>query len=151
MADIRAQTFPILFAAAIYAALGWLLLSWSHQYANPTASQPQPQLLYMVVMLKWTLRGGAIAFAVAGMLALRGTVLGPLLYGIVGVLAALSLATVAVWDLNSQYYSGLHPALLLLLAAWHGYGSVTGLYELRTSIRRPPAMSAEESGLTADR
>ena len=99
--------------------------SWAHQY---TTTNP-PVLLTMVVLLKWTLRIGAICFAGAGLLAAAGSMLGPLVNGVAGLATALLLLIVAVWEFTNPqgYYSGVPAILLVVFAIWNGYGSWMGL------------------------
>jgi hypothetical protein len=81
----------------------------------------------MVLTLKWSVRGAAVAFLAAGGLTLVHPGLGNGLYAVAGLIAAALFCVVAAWDLGSTYASGIHPFLLLVFAAWNGYASFSGL------------------------
>jgi len=127
-AKIRSQAMFMFISAALLAYFGFLG-SWAHQYntTNP------PALVMMVVVLKWTLRIGAIVFAGAGVLAAGGSTFGPILNCVAGLATAAVFIVVAIWEwTNPQgYFSGVQPILLVLFAAWNGYGSWMGIQEMR--------------------
>jgi hypothetical protein len=132
----RTDVFFMVISALLFAWFGFGS-SWAHQY---TTTQP-PQLLLMVVVLKWTLRGGAIAFGLSVILALTGSILGELLYAIAGLATAVLFAIVAIWEwTNPQgYYSGVPAFLLIIFAVWNGYGSwisLRAITVMRRSMRR---------------
>ncbi len=114
----------MLFSAALFGYFGFMM-SWAHQY---TTTNP-PQLLVMVVILEWAFRGGAIAFLVSGIVAMVRLNIANLVYSVAGLVTAVMFLAVAIWDwTNPQgYYSGVPAILLLIFAAWNGYGSITGL------------------------
>jgi hypothetical protein len=120
----RSQVFFMLISAGIFAYFGFGG-SWAHQLTNTSP----PVLLPMVVVLKWTLRGGAIAFAIATVLSLLGSAIGPLLYAAAGLLTAALFVVVGIWEMTNPqgYYSGVPAILLFIFAAWNGYGSWVGL------------------------
>jgi hypothetical protein len=124
--DTRPQVFFMLVSAAIFGYFGWMTV-WAQQ------------LLPMTAILKWSLRIGSIAFAVAAGLAFAGGMLGPLLYAVAGVVTSILFVVVAVMDwANATHSTGIPPFLLLLFAAWNGYGSVAAIAEVRAG-RRPDA------------
>ena len=135
----RSDIFFMLISAGIFAYFGFGG-SWTHQNTVATATQPS-QFLVMVAVLKWTLRGGAIAFGVAALLSMMGTIAGPLLYAVAGLLTAILFVVVAIWEwTNPQgYYSGVPAILLLIFAAWNGFGSWTSLKEILASRAAPQA------------
>src|SRR5262245_16625951 len=93
--DARSQVFFMLVSAGIFAYFGYGS-SWPHQYTTTTP----PVLVPMVVVLKWTLRAGAIAFGASAALALAGSILGPLLYSVVGLLTAVLFVVVGIWEMT---------------------------------------------------
>lgn len=135
----RSGTMFMVISALLFAWFGFGG-SWVHQYTNTTP----PQLLVMVVVLKLTLRGGAIAFGASAVLSMVGSVLGELLYALAGLATAVLFVIVAIWDwTNPQgYYSGVPPVLLVLFAAWNGWGSWMGLRAVLQA--RPPGDGREQ-------
>lgn len=124
----------MLLSAAIFGYFGFMM-GFPELDAN---GDPIP----LVVTLKWTLRGSAIAFLVSGVLAMAQPLAANLLFSALGLLSAVMLAVVGVWDLNSSFYSGLHPVLLFIFAAWNGFGSWSGLQVVmrRRADAAPPPM-----------
>ena len=120
--EVRSQVLFILISAGLFAWFGFGG-SWSHQYTN---TQP-PQLLPMVVTLKWALRAGAIVFGLSAILSLAGLRAGAVLYALAGVITAALFLIVAIWDWSSPYYSGIPMILLLIFAIWNGFSSWNGL------------------------
>ena len=120
----------MLLSAAIFAYFGFVT-SWAHQYTSASAPQPN-SLLPMVVLLKWTLRGAAIAFGASALVSLISPFAGALVFGVTGVITAISFVLVGIWELSNPngYYSGMPAILLFIFAAWNGYGSWSSLREL---------------------
>lgn len=125
----------MLLSAAIFGYFGFGMTflgfgtTWEHRYTAPPPPA-EPELLVMVALLMWTLRIAAIAFVLAAIVSsVSSARAGAALYGAVGLLAAFSLLSVAVWDWNSPYYSGVPPFLLLIFAVWNGFSSWAGLRE----------------------
>ncbi len=131
MADIRSHAFSMFLTAAVFAVLGYYMIGWGHQ----TTTGPTSQLLMMVVLLKWTLRAGAIVFAVAGSLAALQVRAGAILYSVSAMAACGICLAVTVWEVTTPYYSGPGPLILIVLAAWTGY---TGVDALRLLKAAPP-------------
>ena len=125
--DTRSQVFFMLISGGIFAYFGFAN-SWAHQYTTTTP----PVLLPMVVLLEWSLKGGAIAFGVSALISMAGSILGPLLYAVVGLITAIIFAIVAVWEWTNPngYYSGVPAILLIIFAVWNGFGSYSGLREV---------------------
>ncbi len=125
--DTKSQVFFMLISGGIFAYFGFAN-SWVHQYTSTTP----PVLLPMVVLLKWSLRVGAISFGVSALISFSGSILGPLLYAIVGLITAVIFAIVAVWEWTNPngYYSGVPAILLIIFAVWNGFGSYSGLREV---------------------
>jgi hypothetical protein len=131
-ADVRSQVFFMLISAGLFAYFGFGS-SWAHQLTNTTP----PKLLVMVVVLKWSLRAGAIAFGIAALLSLTGALAGPLLYAVAGLVTSALFVVVAVWEkTNPQgYYSGVPALLLVIFALWNGYGAWSGLVSVAAMHR----------------
>jgi hypothetical protein len=132
----------MLISAAIFAYFGWR--SWAHQYNIATTPAT---IIPMVVVLKWTLRGGAIAFVIAALLTWGRSMLGMLVYALAGLVTSILFVIVAIWDWNnSQFVSGVPPILLLILALWNGYGSWLGLREVFAATGTRANEAGEASG-----
>ena len=129
--ETRSDIMFMLISAAIFAYFGYGF-SWAHKY---TTTQP-PQLLPMVVLLEWTLRGGAIAFGASAVLVLAKSGAADLLYTITGLITAVIFVIVAIWEwTNPQgYYSGVPAILLIIFALWNGFGSLSSLREMMTTL-----------------
>lgn len=134
----QGELFWMFLAAALFGYFGWGM-SWAHEW---TIDSP-PKIVYMVSLLKWTVRIGAVLFGVAAVLTLMGTIFGPLLYGLAGLATSVSFVVVAVWDMmEPDYFSGAPPFLLLIFAAWNGWMSWLGLRE----FIEPRSAAAADNG-----
>ena len=127
--ESRTQVFFMLLSAAVFAYFGFAM-SWAHQYTGPGSPTPNV-LIPMVAVLKWTLRAAAVGFGVAALVAMAQPRIGSLLYSVTGLVTAIAFLVVAIWEwTNPQgYFSGVPAILLLIFAAWNGYGSWAGLRE----------------------
>jgi hypothetical protein len=110
----------MILSAAIFGYFGFMTMF-------PEIDSTTGKVIPLVVTLKWTLRVSAVAFFAAALATVAKPVAGNLLYAGLGVVSAIALAVVGVWDLTSTYYSGIHPFLLFLFAAWNGYSSWSSL------------------------
>jgi hypothetical protein len=139
--DLRADMLFMLVAAGVFAYFGFGS-SWAHQFTNP-APPAQPQWLPMVAVLEWTLKGGAIAFGAAAALTMMRVRLGAVLYAGAGVLTAVLFIAIAIWHWTNPngYYCGVPPILLVIFAAWNGYGSIAALL----AMARPAAATQDMS------
>jgi hypothetical protein len=139
-AEARSQVFFMLISAGLFAYFGFAG-SWAHQYTNSSAPNPNA-LVPMVAVLKWTLRGGAIAFAIAAIACMLGSILGVLLYSIAGIVTAVLFLIVAIWEMTNPqgYFSGVPAILLIVFAIWNGYGSWSGLREA-VAMRRASSVA----------
>jgi hypothetical protein len=139
--DSRSEILFMLISAGLFAYFGWGV-SWVHKY---TTTQP-PQLLPMVVLLQWTMRGGAIAFGLAALISMLGSSIGSFVYAGAGLATAVIFLIVAIWEwTNPQgYYSGVPAILLLVFAVWNGYGSWSSLREALASMRSRPQVLRDE-------
>ena len=113
-----AGSFVMLFSAAIFGVFGFYML-------KPVNALGQP-ILFMV-LLTWTLRVSAILFLLSAMLTVVRPVLGNLLYSLVGIVGAGLFVVVVIMDVTDVKNSTVHPLILLLFAAWNGYGSWSAL------------------------
>jgi hypothetical protein len=133
--EMRSEPIYMVISALLFAYFGFGG-SWAHQNTVPTATQPS-QMLGMVVLLKWTLRAGALTFGTAALLSMLGSNLGPLLYAVGGLVTAVLFGIVAIWEWTNPrgFYSGVPAILLIIFALWNGYGSWASLRQMLA--RRP--------------
>jgi hypothetical protein len=131
----RSQVPFMLLSAGIFAYFGFAT-SWAHQYTSPSSPQPNA-LLPMVVLLKWTLRGAAIAFGASALLSFITPFIGAVIFSLVGIIAAVLFVVVGIWEMSNPngYFSGVPAILLFIFAVWNGYGSWMGLRETLNSRR----------------
>lgn len=100
------------------------------------------QFVLFYALLDWTLKATAVAFALAGVLTMIKPFLGNLLYAVAGLLSAILFVVIATMDiLDKQNPPGAVPIFLLLIfAAFNGYGSVaslTSLWQIKKMSVRP--------------
>lgn len=95
-------------------------------------------VLFMAI-LTWTLRVSAILFAACAGVALVSPIAGNLLYALVGVVGAGLFVVVAIMDVADRNYATIHPLLLLIFAAWNGFGSWSSLSAVLGAGRAPRA------------
>ena len=124
----------MLLSAAIFGYFGFAT-SWAH-YSPRTG-----EFLLFVALLEWTLKGSALAFVASAILAFVQPVLGSFVFGVAGLVGAILFVVIAGMDYVDKQHASLHPVLLLVFAAWNGYGSLTGL---RALIGRRPDHAATE-------
>ncbi|MEE9129033.1 MAG: hypothetical protein V3T84_03375 [Phycisphaerales bacterium] len=116
-------------SAAIFGFFGFMMVF-------PEIASTTGKLIPMVVTLKWTLRAAAVAFLLSAVLSMANPRAGEILYAGVSLISAGLFAVVAVWDLMTpQYVSGVHWFLLLVFAAWNGFGSYSSLREILNARR----------------
>ena len=116
-------------SAAIFGFFGFMM-------AFPEIASTTGKLIPMVVTLKWTLRAAAVAFLLSAVLSMANPRAGDILYAGVSLISAGLFAVVAVWDIMTpQYVSGVHWFLLLVFAAWNGFGSYSSLREILSARR----------------
>jgi len=117
---IRAA-FGMLLSASVYLICGFML-NWTHERLVTG------ELVPMVTTLKWTLRGGGVLFAFCGIAAFLGIRAAVPVYAVISIGVALIIAAVAVWDWTTpNLFSGIHPAILAIIAVFTIY---TGLDDL---------------------
>jgi hypothetical protein len=143
--NTRSDILFMLISAAAFGYFGFGS-SWAHQM---TTTNP-PVLLTMVVLLKWTLRCGAVMFLAAALMSLVHRKLGSAAYAVTGLVTAGVFAVVAIWEwTNPQgYYSGVPAFLLMIFAVWNGYGSWCGIKDV-LAIRRRKAPREQIFGADA--
>jgi len=99
------------------------------------------QFLLFVAILEWTLKVTAIVFLVSGLLTVVRPWLGNLLYSLAGLASAASFAVVLILDLMDSQHQAISPLLLLIFAAWNGFGSWSSLRAVLTAPERAQAPS----------
>lgn len=122
--DRQAMIGPgiMLLSAVVFGYFGFAT-SWN-QY-----SALNGEFLLFVALLEWTLKGAAIGFAISAATALVLSLAGNLMYSVISLLSAGGFVVVAVLDIRDTQHAALHPALMLIFAAWNGYGGWAGLRE----------------------
>ena len=122
-------SWMMILSGAIFAYFGFGMgLSWAH----PVTGNP----VFFYALLDLTLKISAVAFLGAGALSFTALRPGNVIYSAVGLLGAVSFLVVAVLDfLDKQITTAVPMMLLLLFAAWNGYGSWQSLQGL---LRREP-------------
>ena len=119
-----AGSIVMLFSAAMFGYFGFYLI-------KPVSASGQP-ILFMV-LLTWTLRISAALFLLSALLTVVRPILGNLLYSLVGVVGAGLFVVVVVMDFTDPKNQTISPILLLLFAAWNGYGSWSALRSILVS------------------
>lgn len=115
--DARPDLLAPILSAAIFGYYGFFAgLATIGRDGEPVA---------LWIAFVWALRGAAVLFALSAAVALAKARVGLLVYGASGVVATGGLLAVFVWDLASPDGVAIHPAILLILIVWNGYGSLT--------------------------
>jgi hypothetical protein len=85
----------------------------------------QGEFVLFPALLGWTLKVSSILFLLAAGLTIAKLVVGNLLYALTGVVGAGLFVVVAVMDIADQAHTIMPyaPVVLVLFAAWNGYGS----------------------------
>lgn len=124
----------MLLSAAIFGFFGFFYVDWNSLSAND-------HVVLFRVLLGWTLKLSAVVFAVAGVVAFSRPVMGNLLYALTGGVAAGLFVVVAIMDVTDDRHGIMPygPAVLLLFAAWNGYGSWSALRSILGSRERANA------------
>ncbi|MHC4948983.1 MAG: hypothetical protein ACYTG1_12100 [Planctomycetota bacterium] len=108
------------FSAAVFGLFGFYMFSGN-----------QSQLLFDLVV--WSLRGGAIGFAVAGVLALLRVPMAEAFYLLVSAVTAVLFAVTGIGHLVDPAVGNFNGLLLLLFAAWNGWGTWEGIRAMRAA------------------
>jgi hypothetical protein len=130
----------MLISAAVFGYFGFGT-TWIH------TSQLTGGFLLFVALLDWTLKSACVGFVVSAVVTFVAPRLGSLLYSLVGLGSAILFVVVAGLDFMDKQHAALDPLILLLFAAWNGYGSWMGIRELVAATRRS---SAPEKTFGAD-
>lgn len=121
--------FMVFISAAIFGYFGFLYpVNWSTPGVDG-------QVVLFRVTLGWTLKVSAVAFGITGIVVIVNAMIGNLLYSIIGLISAVLFLLIAMMDLADQQH-GIFvgaPFILILFAAWNGYGSFAGLCTVFTS------------------
>ncbi len=122
----------ILLSAAMFGFFGFFCLDWNKPF-------PDGQVVLFMVLLGWTLKVSAVVFGVAGILAFVSPIAGNLLYALAGVGSAGLFVVVAVMDLTDATHMIMPyaPGVLILFAAWNGFGSWSALRSIIGSREQP--------------
>jgi hypothetical protein len=113
----------MLLSAAIFGYFGFYNVTFNTTGVNG-------QYLVYVAILEWTLKVSAVGFAIAGVLAFFAPMPANLLYSVMSLLGAVAFVVVVVMDLMDPNHIVMSPLILLLFAAWNGYGAINGLRDL---------------------
>lgn len=123
-----ANLFFMVISAALFAYFGF--------FAGMTATAADGTFVLFFAILLWTLRAGAIGFALSAVLTFASPLLANLLYALVGLGTSIGLVIVAVMDIaDKTYIAAIPPFWAFVFAAWNGYGSWTSLREIVTARR----------------
>ena len=110
-------------SAAIFGYFGFSTI-WIHTGSNG-------ETLAFVIILEWSLKGGAVGFALSGVLSLIASRPGEYLYAIIGMISSLGLVAAGVLDLRDTVHTAMSPVLLFIFAAWNGFSSGAAIQRLR--------------------
>ena len=91
------------------------------------------QFLPFVVIIEWSLKGGAIGFALAAILSFIASRPAEFLYAAVGIITAIGFVIGGSLDLADNQHTVMQPIILFIFAAWNGYSSVMSLKHLLQS------------------
>lgn len=112
----------MLLSAALFGYFGFAY-SW-----DPTGVDGQ--FLPFVVIVEWSLKGGAIGFVIAAVLSFLAAWPAEILYAAVGIITAVGFVVGGTLDLLDDQHTVMSPFLLFFFAAWNGYGSIMSLKSL---------------------
>ncbi len=130
-----------LFAGPVVMLLSAAIFGFFGFYRDWSAPFPDGKVILFMVLLGWTLRISAGVFLLSGILALAKPVLGNLLYALAGIGSAGLFVVVAVMDVTDTDHM-IMPygvVVLLLFAAWNGFGSWSALRSILGSRERAVA------------
>lgn len=132
--DLRGKfTSPwmMLISAAI---AGYFGFSASFSYTSSITGE----FLFFVPLYEWSLKGAAIAFLVAGVIAFVRPVVGEWIYGGSGLLTAAGLLIAGILDMIDTQHMVQSPFLTFLFAAVIGIASIASIRDA-LAVRHPAA------------
>ena len=112
----------MLISAALFGYFGFAY-SW-----DPTGVDGQ--FLPFVVIIEWSLKGGAIGFVISAVLCFLAARPAEILYAAVGIITAIGFLIGGTLDLLDDQHMVMSPFLLFFFAAWNGYSSIMSLKSL---------------------
>lgn len=118
--------------------LSALIFGFVGFYFRWTTRDADGQFVLFPALLGWTLRGSAVLFLASAGLTVVRPVIGNLMYALVGVVGAGLFVVVAVMDIADEKHDAFPPIILLIFAAWNGFGSWTSLRSV-LSVRQDAA------------
>jgi len=132
--DRRLDIFFMVISAALFGCFGFAV---TYNYYGVNG-----QFLFFVALLEWTLKISAIAFGLTAILTMALPLPGVVLYGVVGLLSAAALLVAAALDLMDPQHTAMSPFILIILALWNGYASISGLRDVLAARRRTSSPAA---------
>jgi len=131
----------MLISAALFGYFGF--------FRGLTPTTNQGTFVFFFALLVWTLKGTACGFILGGLLTFIRPVPGNLIYGITGLLSAILFVLIAVMDImDKQNAAAAPPVLLLIFAAWNGYGSWFGIRAVLELLRPLPDLPSDPGSET---
>ncbi len=110
----------MLLSAALFGYFGFFTI-WNH------TSGLTGEFLLFVALLEWTLKVSAVVFVASALVTFVHPLAANFVFGIVGLVGAVLFVLIAAMDYADARHTAMSPLLLLIFAAWNGYGSYTGL------------------------
>ena len=84
------------------------------------------------VAFLWGMRVLTLLFAASSLLAFIRWPLGEMVYGVSGLIAALTLAALGIWDMtDTTYQLAVQPLLMWIVVVWNAYASISILRQAR--------------------
>lgn len=118
-----ASPFAAAISAAIFGYLGFLAGLSTEDASGPVA---------LWIAFLWSMRLGCVAFALSAALAFARDRRARIASGALGMLAAVALLAIAVWDLaDGAHAAAMNGWILLLVAGWNGFESFSALRAAR--------------------
>lgn len=119
------------FAGPTIMIISAVLFGYFGFFAGMTSATAGGQVVLFYAILLWTLRIGAIGFALSAGLSFILPLIGNLVYALFGIGTSIGLVIVAVMDIaDTSHIAAIPPFWAFLFAAWNGYGSWMSLREI---------------------
>lgn len=132
----RSDAGSMMLAGPWIMVLSAALFGYFGFWMRPLSTGPQGQIVFLFALFAWTLKLSAIGFALSAGITFVRPLLGNMLYSVVSLLGAGAFVLVLVLDLlDTSRTVAISPVLLLLFAAWNGYGFWTGLQAVAAVAR----------------